>query len=160
MWSQRDLNPRPLGCQPSALPLSYGPILYTLDHYSEFAPLCLARFPGAPWSIRPQLLELIEIALLFCEYMDDYRSEIQQNPALLLVALQADFAHFELTQPVFDVLGDRQHLTAGLAAANNEVIGDYEDAAHVDYGYVGRLFLCRRLSGYLYYFLRFQFMAS
>jgi hypothetical protein len=51
-------------------------------------------------------------------------------------------------------------LAAGLATADHEIIGDDEDAAHVDDGYVGRLFLCRRLCGYLYYFLRFQFMAS
>ncbi|MDP2210265.1 MAG: hypothetical protein Q8J63_00835 [Candidatus Aquicultor sp.] len=47
-----------------------------------------------------------------------------------------------------------------MAAANHEIIGDDEDAADIDDGYVGRLFLCRRLRGYLYYFLRFQFVAS
>jgi len=70
--------------------------------------------------------------------MDDDRAEIEQYPALFFVALQADFAHLQLAQLVLDVLGDSLHLAAGLAATNHEIIGDDEDAADVDDGYVGR----------------------
>jgi hypothetical protein len=87
---------------------------------------------GNDGSVRPQPLEVVVIALLRLEDVNDEVHVVQKDPAALSLALSSERLDLPVCQPVLDLLGDGTDLTIRVAATDQEVVRYLEQAGYVE----------------------------
>jgi hypothetical protein len=92
----------------------------------------LVGFERDALGIRPKSLEVVVIALLRLEDVNDEVHVVQEDPAALSFALSSERLDLSARQSVFDLLGDGPDLTIRLAATDQEVVRNLEQAGHVE----------------------------
>jgi hypothetical protein len=83
-------------------------------------------------SVRPQPLEVVVIALLRLEDVNDEVHVVQEDPAALSLALSSERLDLPGCQPVLDLLGDGSDLAIRVAVTDQEVVRYLEQAGYVE----------------------------
>lgn len=83
--------------------------------------------------VGPEALETVVIPVLFLEHVNHQIHVIQEDPVALPFAFPSVWLYPECLRKVpLDLFGDRSNLTVGVAAADQEVVGDDELRRNVE----------------------------
>ena len=97
---------------------------------------------GDPTGICPQPLEVVVVAFLLVEHVNDEIDVVEQDPAALALAFAAEGLAVPFGQPLLDFTRDCLDLPIGISAADHEVVGDDELLRDVEdhyaLGFLGR----------------------
>jgi len=109
----------------------------------------------------PQTFEIVELARLLGENMDDEIRVIDQDPFALFVALGVGWAHPRGLQTQLDLVCDGLHLPRVGAAAKDEVVGKCSGALfHLEDGKFFRFFVEAGLNGCCYLVFQIVFFHA
>src|SRR5262245_66124666 len=81
---------------------------------------------------RPHLLEVIELAHLGPEYVDDDVGDVDDHPVAVCLTLDAGLAVALFLELALDLLGDRAHVPVGPARGDHHVIAERRLLPDVD----------------------------
>ncbi len=99
-------------------------------------------------SVGPKSLEIVVVTVLVVEHVDHEIDVIEDDPARLSIAFSTGrLDPLELQETALDLSGDGRHLTFGVAAADQEVVGNDKDLRDVQDDDVVRLLVGCRAGG-------------
>ena len=106
--------------------------------------------------IGPTALQVVEHPLLLEEHVDYHGAVVDEDPASLVAALDAEFFDSRGIQAVLNLLGDVLGLHARGSAGYHEVVADRGQGGDVEHQHVVGFAINRRVGGILGYFKTFQ----
>ena len=79
--------------------------------------------------ISPEPLQIVELAGLLVENMNDHILVVKQNPVRLAGAFTVEHAHALRRQALFHAFGESPDLAEGVRAGDHEIVGEAGQAA-------------------------------
>src|SRR5206468_2126871 len=93
---------------------------------------------GYSWGVTPEPLERVVCACLLQEHVHQHVAVVKQDPAARGDALGVEGSRPFALEFVADRVGDGLQVSRGLAAAEEEVVGDAREPLHVEHDQVRR----------------------
>lgn len=120
------------------------PLLYTRVRGAlQIGTRCEHRCHVDHGAVLPEALQLIEVALVLVENVDDEVAKVQKNPSSRFATFPTDRPDSSIIQIFFDAVRDRLHITLDRSADDQEGVGERKQLSYLNRdGADGALRIC------------------